>query len=118
MLFAAKQGLNNARAVILVGTDCPFIDKHYLLSACKALDNNDVVIGPAEDGGYVLLGMKMLYPSLFQNMEWGNDTVFETTVNVLQKNALLYKILPTLNDIDRPGDIRLLQSIPAFHSFF
>ncbi|MEO0443567.1 MAG: TIGR04282 family arsenosugar biosynthesis glycosyltransferase [Pseudomonadota bacterium] len=114
MLYAARDGLSAGQNIVLVGTDCPFIDKRYLLAACKALSTNEAVIGPAADGGYVLLGLRRAYPSLFHNMEWGTQRVFGETLEALKKSQCRYHVLSTLNDIDRPEDIALLKKIPFF----
>ncbi len=65
---------------IIIGSDCPSLNEDILSDAFESLDNNDIVIGPAYDGGYYLLGMKTLYSSLFQNIEWSTPNVFTTTI--------------------------------------
>ncbi len=94
--------------VILVGGDCPFIDEDYIESAILALKKHDVVIGPANDGGYVLLGLSQDTPQLFENIDWGTESVFEATLNIVEREKLSYKVLPALSDIDRPEDLKQL----------
>jgi rSAM/selenodomain-associated transferase 1 len=112
---------DNAHGVILVGTDCPFIDKTYLQSAIEALNSgNDVVIGPANDGGYVLLGMNRYYPELFQNITWGSDTVLSETQKIIQTLDLQSCLLAPLVDIDIVDDLCHLDALPnnlAFQTY-
>ncbi len=117
MYYAVKQTLSKTESAILVGTDCPFIDEGYLLKACTALKKFDVVIGPATDGGYVLLGLKQAHTSLFENIQWGESSVFEETVNQIKRLGLNYSVLPELSDIDRPEDLQSLQQISNLKRF-
>ena len=91
--------------MIIIGTDCPEIDKVYLEQAFSALDNVDAVIGPAVDGGYVLLGLKRYSPELFTNFLWGSNSVFSQTCKVLNNLSWSYKELDIMHDIDRPEDL-------------
>lgn len=102
------------RGVILLGSDCPFIDSSYLHTACEMLQAYDVVIGPATDGGYVLLGMNAEHPELFSDVEWGGDSVYAETLKRIRALGLSVAILPTLSDIDHPEDLQSLSVIPFF----
>lgn len=107
MAFALSASLSRggvARAV-LVGTDCPAIDVQYLEMALDKLSNHDVVIGPAEDGGYGLIGLTRAYPSLFAGMAWGSDSVCAETCRAINRQRLYWSLLPLLWDIDRPEDV-------------
>jgi glycosyltransferase A (GT-A) superfamily protein (DUF2064 family) len=75
------------------------------VQAFAALENNEVVIGPAADGGYYLLGMKKLHPELFQNIAWSTDRVYAETIAVLQQQDLCYQTLETLTDVDEEKDL-------------
>lgn len=88
---------------LIVGSDLFDLKTSIIENAFMYIQNNDVVIGPAEDGGYYLLGLKKVIPALFQNKNWGTETVFESTISDLKK----YKIhlLETLNDIDTIEDL-------------
>ncbi len=98
--------------VILLGTDCPFIDKAYLLSAIDVLEAGpDIVIGPALDGGYVLMGLKQPNRALFEQVHWGSDTVFEETVGNISSLNLSYQSLPALSDIDTFEDLSRLAGL-------
>jgi glycosyltransferase A (GT-A) superfamily protein (DUF2064 family) len=79
------------------------LSKLDLENAYSCLEKNDVVIGPAIDGGYYLLGMKKPYPSVFKNKSWGTNTVFENTMDDLINNSVCK--LQERNDIDVYEDI-------------
>ena len=111
MANAVQYRLNHCDAVILVGTDCPFIDGNYLQAACTALASHQAVIGPASDGGYVLLGLKLYHRALFTDIDWGSPQVLTQTQQALDTIGWSYQVLPTLADIDRPEDLALLQSV-------
>ncbi len=89
-----------AEAVILLGGDCPYVDKSLIEVAADAMDNHDVAIGPATDGGYYLLAIKRPAPELFQGINWSTETVFEETRQRILANQLPAKTLPTLEDVD------------------
>lgn len=91
-------------SVLIVGSDLLDLKVSHIEEAFKALENNDVVIGPAQDGGYYLLGMNTLIKDVFENKNWGTDTVFQDTINDL-KNHKIYR-LETLNDIDYAKDLK------------
>ena len=110
MSHAFQQTLTTAPKAILIGTDCPFITRSYLLDAFDKLDEYDVVIGPAEDGGYVLIGLTAEQSDLFTGISWGSDRVLTETVEKIKELELRYKLLPTLRDIDRPEDVVYWQS--------
>ncbi len=88
---------------IIIGSDLFELEANHINNAFNKLERNEVVIGPAEDGGYYLLGLKKLIPSIFRNKDWGTSTVLFDTLNDLEK----YKIdfLETLNDIDTFEDL-------------
>ncbi len=110
MLQAFQQTLTDVDKALLIGTDCPFITRDYLLDAFEKLDECDVVIGPAEDGGYVLLGLTDGKPELFSGISWGSDRVLAETIEKIEAFNLSYMLLPTLRDIDRPEDVIYWQS--------
>ena len=89
--------------IIIVGSDLYDLNTKIINQAFKALDTNDSVIGPAEDGGYYLLGMKTLNPSVFDIENWGTETVYKQTISKLTSS--LY-VLKTLNDIDYVEDLK------------
>ena len=119
MSYAVKETIDpSVDGVILLGTDCPFIDKKYLQTAIQQLaEGNDVVIGPANDGGYVLLGMKQHYAELFTDITWGSDNVFAATMAKIKQQNLCCHVLSTLNDIDHFSDLTLLSHLPNVLSY-
>ncbi|MBL4586806.1 MAG: TIGR04282 family arsenosugar biosynthesis glycosyltransferase [Flavobacteriales bacterium] len=99
---------NKGEKVLVIGSDCPELTSEIIERAFQLLDQKDVVIGPAKDGGYYLLGMKKPSPFLFDDKEWSTDSVFEDTVVDLMENRLSYGLLPTLSDVDNIYDLHLL----------
>lgn len=110
MYTAMRTGLSHCAHVLLVGSDCPGIDSAYLASAAAALDTYDVVLGPATDGGYVLIGARSIEQALFQDIDWGTDQVFAQTIERAEQSGKSWYALESLSDIDRPEDLPLWQS--------
>lgn len=99
-------------SVIVIGSDCPAMSQDYLDCAIRGLnDGNDVVIGPAEDGGYVLLGLQRPIPELFEAIPWGSAQVLEHTLQRLQKRGASYQLLEPLWDVDIDKDLLRLQAL-------
>jgi len=94
-----------AQSVIIVGTDCPGLTSALLTHAYVALTTHDVVIGPAEDGGYYLLGMNALYEDLFVGKSWSTDSVLAHTLADADRLGLRLAQLPTLRDVDDAADL-------------
>lgn len=92
-------------AVLFVGSDLPDLSPKLLLSAVEKLRNHDVVIGPAQDGGYYLLGMKQIIKDVFLDIPWGTRQVLTSTVRKLECNELSYALLGTRSDIDTWADM-------------
>ena len=110
MDFAVTQSLDSFKYVIIIGTDCPSIDAAMINETIGKLKAGfDVVLGPAEDGGYVLIGLSLVAESLFNNMKWGTDQVLDSTRSRLRKEGLNWFELSTQRDIDRPEDLHYLQ---------
>jgi uncharacterized protein len=91
--------------VVIIGTDCPGIDLDLLDESFEALDKADVIIGPAADGGYYLLGMKKLYPQLFEDINWSTASVLNSTIDSCKAQTLAHLLLPILHDIDEEKDL-------------
>ncbi len=108
MLQACVQ--SDARASVLLGTDCPGLDARRLRQALALLRQNDAVMIPAEDGGYVLLGVKRAEPSLFNDMPWGGPEVAALTRRRMRRLGWRWAELPPLRDLDRPEDLRALRA--------
>ena len=88
---------------IIVGSDLFDLQSKHIEEAFDKLGESDVVIGPAEDGGYYLLGLKKIVPALFSNKNWGTKTVLEDTLKDLTKFSIDF--IETLNDIDTIQDL-------------
>lgn len=98
-----------AKKAVIIGSDCPQLKTSIVDESFQILDQKDVAIGPAKDGGYYLLGMKKLHPEFFENKEWSTDTVFEDTVLDCLEKRLIYGRLETLSDLDTIYDLHLLE---------
>lgn len=97
-----------AEKAVITGADIPKLDRNIIRQAFKKLDRVDVVIGPACDGGYYLVGMKNPTPELFIDMPWSTKNVFSETVRILEKIGKSYELLPVLTDIDTIEDLKYL----------
>lgn len=102
--FQAVFGDGYEQAVI-VGSDCFELDSLIIESAFNQLENHDVVIGPAKDGGYYLLGLKKLRVELFQNKHWSTPSVFEETMTTIRQLQKSVYTLPLLSDVDEEKDL-------------
>lgn len=113
MQRAAAATLADAERAVLLGCDCPGLDVDYLRQALVALAERPAVLGPADDGGYVLLGLRRdaleALPSLFAPMAWGTDQVAAITRERLRSAGLAWTELASLPDIDRPEDLLQLR---------
>lgn len=113
MLRACRETLARAPA-LLIGTDCPGYSAAYLRQARDRLATGaDAVLGPAEDGGYVLIGLNRVSPRLFQDLQWGTASVLEETRARLRVLGWRWEELPPLWDMDRPEDFSRLAADPA-----
>ena len=111
MAFAFSVALQTYNKVVIIGTDCPDLDESYIEQALASLNDVDVVIGPAADGGYVLLGLSLFVPELFSNISWGSDAVLEQSQKVIKDLSLSYHELAIMHDIDRPEDLQRHQQL-------
>ncbi|MEQ9188526.1 MAG: TIGR04282 family arsenosugar biosynthesis glycosyltransferase [Cryomorphaceae bacterium] len=98
--------------VIIIGSDCLELETYMIKEAFAVLENNDVVLGPAKDGGYYLLGMKKFLPTLFEDKEWSTPDLLMDTILDLKKMNAKYYLLKTLNDIDTAADLEGLDKFP------
>ena len=113
MLHAFKNGFKAGyEKVIIIGSDLYDLTSETIENAFIALENNEVVIGPAEDGGYYLLGMNSLEEKVFKNKDWGTETVRKDTLEDLKDKKVF--LLGELNDVDVFEDI---EHHPAFQTF-
>ncbi len=91
--------------VIIIGSDCMELNSDIIEDGFRALEDNNVVIGPALDGGYYLIGMDRHYPHLFKEKNWSTPDVFLDTLLDIKKLKLSYALLPTLSDVDEEKDL-------------
>ncbi len=109
---ALKRALDRAPMALLVGTDCPPLTVEDLRAAAGALGRGaDAVLAPAEDGGYVLIGLRRHNPELFSGIPWGSARVFRETMERLERLNWRVACLPERWDLDRPEDLARLQAL-------
>ena len=105
MALSFSVALQMYEKVVVIGTDCPDIDEAYIEDAFTTLNDVDAVIGPAMDGGYVLLGLCKFSLEVFSGISWGGDTVLVQTENALDELGWSYRELTMKHDVDRPEDL-------------
>jgi rSAM/selenodomain-associated transferase 1 len=99
-LFAA-----GTRRVVVVGTDAPWIGPQTLRQALRWLEADDVVLGPAADGGYYLVGARRPVGEIFRGIPWGRSQVMAATRQALEKSRIRFRLLRRDFDLDRPADL-------------
>jgi len=105
MLFALKAGVENGGNVVLIGSDCPVISAKYIEQAFTVLETNDVVFGPVEDGGYVLIGCSNMHINMFNDVEWSNEKTLAQNIKAVGRCGLNYGLLEPLWDLDDIHDL-------------
>lgn len=98
-------------SLLIIGTDCPVLTPAHLQQAADALQSHDAVLIPAEDGGYVLIGLARLIPSVFERVDWSTHRVLAQTLERLQEADATWQELPSLWDVDEPADWQRWQSL-------
>ena len=110
---AFKNGFNNKyEKIIIIGSDLLDLRPEHIEKAFIKLDNHDIVIGPALDGGYYLLGLKKMYPQIFQDKDWGTASVRKNTLQDLNNENVF--LLEELNEIDTYDDIKNISELKKF----
>ncbi|MGF1524913.1 MAG: TIGR04282 family arsenosugar biosynthesis glycosyltransferase [Leptolyngbyaceae cyanobacterium] len=97
--------------VVVIGSDCPEICSHHLEQALRQLHRHDIVLGPAVDGGYYLVGISRACTELFEGIAWGTEKVFAQTVAIANRLGCSLATLETLRDVDRPEDIAIFEHV-------
>ena len=92
------------QSVVIIGSDCPDVTATDIKDAWRALESHDVVLGPALDGGYWLIGLRAPQPALFANIPWSTDRVFGETMARTRENGLRVALLRELSDVDTAAD--------------
>ncbi len=100
-----RKGYNS---VVIIGTDCWDLRPKHLEEAYQALKTKDVVIGPAKDGGYYLLGVNEFHASLFEDIDWSTEQVKSQTIKKCEEAGLSYTQLETLSDVDKVFDLPMV----------
>jgi rSAM/selenodomain-associated transferase 1 len=96
--------------ILLVGADCPELDRRRLAAAAAALEEADAVLHPAHDGGYALLGLRRFDPSLFEGIAWSTDAVAVQTIARIQGLGWTLRLSEVLHDVDEPADLHYAAS--------
>ncbi len=117
MESAIADHLRRYEAIIIIGSDCPDIDDSILHQAFIVLKSHQVVIGPAYDGGYYLIGVQgdidlNILSHLFSDIQWGSEEVLSQTIARVEQKNISYQLLKKLHDIDTPADLRYFNYNP------
>lgn len=115
MYHAIHQSLRRYKSVVLIGTDCPLLNREKIRAAFDDLTRQALVITPAEDGGYVLIGATQIESYLFENVTWGSASVMSQTLHNLGESQTKVILHPTLWDVDFPEDLSRLRALPPFN---
>jgi uncharacterized protein len=118
MLRALDSALEHIERVIIIGADCPALTAKHIQTAAGELANADVVLMPAEDGGYVLIGATRTNPKMFDNIDWGTDSVLAEQRRNLAACGLTLIETDTLWDVDRPDDLPRVKALKPPLEFF
>ncbi len=113
MARAFASMLADASAAVIIGTDCPELSPGVLHDAFEALVTHDLVLGPATDGGYYLIGLRRPVPALFEAMTWSTGEVCAETIRRAQALDLRIATLPPLDDVDEPDDLCVWERVCA-----
>jgi rSAM/selenodomain-associated transferase 1 len=111
MANAFNETLQKADRVVIIGSDCPVVTEKTIENAFVQLEKYDVVLGPSEDGGYYLLGMKNYYSFLFSEIHWSTSAVLDETCRKINENGLSFILLETFRDVDDVADYKYYSSV-------
>lgn len=96
---------NGSERSVLIGSDCLELTPSLISEAFYLLEKVDIVIGPAKDGGYYLIGMKQMHRGLFEDKKWSHSEVFADAIKVIEDENLSFSLLPCLKDVDHYQDL-------------
>ncbi len=108
---AARRVTLTGENILLIGTDCPALDRSRLRAAAAALADHDAALCPTEDGGYALLGLRRFDPSLFAGIAWSGPSVAADTIGKIEALGWSLWSGDTLRDVDEPADLELVQDL-------
>ena len=110
---ALRNALRRFRTAVLIGTDCPALTPSDLRNAVRKLEGGaDIVLAPAEDGGYALIAARRISLRIFTGVDWGSADVLTRTLRNARDASMRYRLLRTVWDVDRPEDLTRLKSRP------
>lgn len=113
MAHGQQQALRDYSRAVIIGADAPALKADVIEQAILALDHSDVVLVPAEDGGYVLIAVNDDYPGLLTDVDWGMQQVLAQTVRNAERLRLRCELLGECWDVDRPADLQRYRSLQA-----
>jgi len=99
------------RTAVIIGSDSPDIPVQYIKRAFLKLKHKDVVLGPAADGGYYLVGLRSPAPAIFDDVDWGTQLVLDQTLQRIKSQDLTLSVLPLWYDVDTPASLQLLRDM-------
>lgn len=105
MHSAIADGLCGARRVIIIGSDCPYVTPADIEKASEKLKDHDIVVGPANDGGYWLIGMNSAHPEVFEGINWSTESVLSETIDAAERAGCRLAKVRALSDIDTVPDL-------------
>ena len=113
-----QAALGDHDAAIIIGADCPALTGKHVARAARALAEHDVVLTPADDGGYVLIGARRVEAAMFDGIDWGTHQVLEQQRGQLRAAGLSWHEMEMLWDVDRPEDLPRLRALRPALEFF
>ena len=108
MARAVRRVIEAGESILLIGADCPELDRNQLRHAAESLHRHDATMFPTVDGGYVLLGLKRFDTAIFKDIEWSTSTVAAATLSRLEQLGWTVQHNPAVRDIDQPDDLKWL----------
>ncbi|TNE94568.1 MAG: glycosyltransferase [Gammaproteobacteria bacterium] len=111
MLAALEGSLESCSRAVVIGSDCPSVDPQYVRDAITRLGESDIVLGPSNDGGYVLIGARRVVGGMLDGIDWGTEQVMEQTLARLEESGLSVCLLEPRWDVDEPEDWARYQSL-------
>ncbi len=105
LVHAFAYGFAHGGQILALGSDTQGLTREILLQGFEGLETRDVVVGPARDGGYYLIGLKKACPALFEDMPWSTPAVLAKTLARIDQEGLRCTLLPELNDLDEAEDL-------------
>ncbi len=114
LIYALQSTIQRgSKSILIIGTDCPELDAQILNQGFSQLQNHDLVLGAATDGGYYLIGLQKFIPELFMHIPWSTSEVLAKTLNIAQALGMSQFILPTLTDVDTAQDLEVWEKAKA-----